>query len=104
MANEGEAAAAAQVGAIPPTFAIEPFDKTKSKWSRWVKRFQGALQIYGVPDENRKNMLLHFMGAETYNVLCDHLSPTDPEDKTYDEIVTLLGEYFDPKPLEMVEL
>lgn len=93
-----------QAAAVPHTFAIEQFDKNKSKWSRWVKRFEEALQIFGVPDANRRNMLLHFMGPETYNVLCDHLSPTKPEAKTYEEIVTLLEGYFDPQPLEMVEL
>ncbi|XP_055533820.1 uncharacterized protein LOC129723554 [Wyeomyia smithii] len=102
MTSEGNVAT--RSAAIPPSFAVETFDKNKSKWSRWVKRFEGALLIFGIPEANRKNMLLHFMGAETYDVLCDNLFPTEPENKTYNEIVTLLGEYFDPKPLEMVEL
>lgn len=69
-----------------------------------MKRFEGALQIFGIGEALKRNMLLHYMGTETYNVLCDHLSPEDPEAKTYEEIVTLLGQYFDPEPLEMVEL
>ncbi|XP_055604630.1 uncharacterized protein LOC129752868 [Uranotaenia lowii] len=89
---------------VPPTFALEPFDKIKTKWSRWVKRFEGALEIFGVPVASRKNLILHYMGTETYNILCDHIAPTEPECKTYEEIVTVLGEYFDPEPLEMVEL
>ncbi|XP_062708968.1 uncharacterized protein K02A2.6-like [Aedes albopictus] len=98
------AARTAQGAAVPPTFAFEPFDKNKTKWSRWVKRLEGACEIFGIPDDKKKNMLLHYMGAETYNVLCDHLSPEEPEAKTYAEIVTALGDYFDPAPLEMVEL
>lgn len=43
------------------------------------------------------------MGAETYDLLCDRVSPEEPESKTYEEIVQCLGEFFDPKPLEMVE-
>lgn len=98
----GGAVAAAAI--IPPTFVLEAFDKHKSKWGRWVKRFEGALKIFGIGPAMKRNMLLHYMGAETYNLLCDHLSPEDPEAKTYDEIVTLLEQYFDPEPLEMVEL
>ncbi|XP_058456730.1 uncharacterized protein K02A2.6-like [Malaya genurostris] len=100
----GPAGGTVAAAATPSTFAIEPFDKNKSKWSRWVKRFERALEIFGIGRPKRKSMLLHFMGIETYNVLCDHLSPDDPEDRTYAEIVTLLEQYFDPEPLEMVEL
>ncbi|XP_055615373.1 uncharacterized protein K02A2.6-like [Toxorhynchites rutilus septentrionalis] len=89
---------------MPPTFALEPFDRNKSKWSRWVKRLQGAMEIFGVPQTSKKNLLLHYMGSETYNILCDHLSPVEPETKTFEEIVTTLGDFFDPVPLEMVEL
>ncbi|XP_058816399.1 uncharacterized protein K02A2.6-like [Topomyia yanbarensis] len=100
MSNPAEV----QVAAVSPMFAFEPFDKNKSKWSRWVKRFEGACQIFGIPENNRRNMLLHYMGADSYNLLCDHMSPAEPETKTYAEIVTALGEYYDPQPLEMVEL
>ncbi|XP_062541902.1 uncharacterized protein LOC134209897 [Armigeres subalbatus] len=34
----------------------------------------------------------------------DNLSPAEPENKTYADIVKALEEYFDPAPLEMVEL
>ncbi|XP_058816012.1 uncharacterized protein K02A2.6-like [Topomyia yanbarensis] len=49
-------------------------------------------------------MLHHYMGADSYNLLCDHVSPAEPETKTYAEIVTVLGEHYGPQPLEMVEL
>ncbi|XP_062550294.1 uncharacterized protein K02A2.6-like [Armigeres subalbatus] len=105
MPNQGETSGVAtQIPACPPTFAFEPFDRSKTKWSRWVKRLEGACEIFGIPDNKKKNMLLHYMGAETYNVLCDNLSPAEPENKTYADIVKTLEEYFDPAPLEMVEL
>lgn len=106
-AAAGTDAAAAITGAaaaFPPMFTVEPFDRNKSKWSRWVKRFEGALNIFAVPPANRKEMILYYMGAETYNLLCDHLAPAEPENKTYQEIVTALEKFFDPEPLEMVEL
>lgn len=109
MSFAGNAAAAAGsaagfVAAVPSTFTFEPYDKHKSKWSRWVKRLESAMLIFGVPAASKLNMLLYYMGAETYNLLCDHLSPIEPETKSYDEVVAALDGYFDPEPLEMVEL
>ena len=88
-AAAGAGAAVAGTGAVafPSMFTIEPFDRNKSKWSRWVKRFEGALDIFDVPPASRKAMLLYYMGAETYNLLCDHLAPAEPENKTYQDIV-----------------
>ncbi|XP_073820621.1 uncharacterized protein [Musca autumnalis] len=47
--------------------------------------------------------LLHYMGAGTYDMLCDKLSPSNPEDNTYEEIVKLLSEHFNPKPNVILE-
>ncbi|XP_055623412.1 uncharacterized protein LOC129766836 [Toxorhynchites rutilus septentrionalis] len=103
MARGGDGAVV-EIAAVMPTFVLEPFDRNNSKWLRWVKRLEGAFLIYGVPEGRKKHMLLFYMGAQTYNVLCDVLSPVEPETKTYTEIVITLGDYFDLEPLEMVEL
>lgn len=103
MANPGNAPAAG-ADRIPPTFAFEPFDKTKTKWCRWVKRLEGAMRLFGVNEDVKQCVLLHYMGSETYNILADNLSPAEPEEQTYQQIVTVLGSYYDPEPLEMVEL
>ncbi|XP_040156387.1 uncharacterized protein LOC120896387 [Anopheles arabiensis] len=85
-------------------FDMEPFNKGLMQWARWVKRFEGAMSVFEVKSNNKKAMLLHYMGVDSYNLLCDHISPEEPEDKTYEQIVKCLDELFDPKPLEMVEL
>ncbi|XP_040164742.1 uncharacterized protein LOC120901101 [Anopheles arabiensis] len=89
---------------IMATFNIESFVHEKSTWQRWVKRFAGAAKVFKVDPADMQQTLLHYMGSETYNVLCDLLSPDEPEAKTYDQIVSALDDHFDPKPLEMVEL
>lgn len=71
---------------------------------RWVKRFAGAAKVFKVDQADMQQTLLHYMGSETYNVLCDLLSSDESEAKTYDQIVSALDDHFDPKPLEMVEL
>ena len=48
-------------------------------------------------------LLLYHVGPDTYNVICDKLAPAEPQDQKYNEMITTLRLYFDPKPLEIVE-
>nr|XP_029719600.1 uncharacterized protein K02A2.6-like [Aedes albopictus] len=101
---DGAGAAAGTATPVAGSFAMEPFDKDKSKWARWVKRLEGGFRMFNVPVNRHKDYLLHYMGAATYDILCDHISPIEPETKSYAEIVTTLDAFFDPEPLEMVEV
>lgn len=53
---------------------IEAFDPSKCTWSRWVERLETAFELLGATEES-KQKLLHYMGQQTYNVLCDKLAP-----------------------------
>ncbi|XP_053724301.1 uncharacterized protein LOC128760685 [Synchiropus splendidus] len=43
------------------------------------------------------------VGASTYSLMRNILSPDRPKDKTYQELVNLLKNHFDPKPSEIVQ-
>lgn len=88
----------------PIQLTFEPFDKNAIKWSRWVKRVETALDIFGCNTAKRRMYLLHYMGSQTYNILCDKLAPIDPAEITYDEITRILGEHFEPKLNEILEI
>ncbi|XP_062712744.1 uncharacterized protein LOC134289928 [Aedes albopictus] len=89
--------------AMHSTFTIEPFDRHKMKWSRWVERLEGAFLLFNVPDHAKLPMLLHYMGGETYDTVSDRLAPEKPQTKSYDDIVQLLESHFNPRPLEILE-
>ncbi|XP_058828320.1 uncharacterized protein K02A2.6-like [Topomyia yanbarensis] len=89
--------------AVPTSFKIDPFDRHKMKWSRWVERLEGAFVLFGVQNEVRLYMLLHYMGGETYDIISDKLAPERPQQQTYDAIVRLLEAHFNPEPLEILE-
>ncbi|XP_062715253.1 uncharacterized protein K02A2.6-like [Aedes albopictus] len=89
--------------AVPPSFFIDPFDRHKMKWSRWVERLEGAFVLFGVRNDVKLYMLLHYMGGETYDILSDKLAPERPQQKTYDQIVAVLEAHFNPEPLEILE-
>ena len=62
-----------------------------------------AFTIYKIPDAMKIYLLLHHIGQDTYNVICDKIAPAEPQDQKYDEIIATLRLHFDPKPLEIVE-
>nr|XP_003708371.1 PREDICTED: uncharacterized protein K02A2.6-like [Megachile rotundata] len=97
-------AAAVTSPTVHTVFTIEPFDNTKLRWDRWVKRLEGAFSIFNVTSEDsRKQYLLHYMGPEPYDILCDRLAPNEPTSKTYQELVSLMKQYYNPAPLEIAE-
>lgn len=84
-------------------FNFDAFDKSKTTWARWVQRFELALEIFNCDTGKKKKYLLHFMGAETYNLLCDRIFPKSVSELIYDEISRELSAYFDPEPNEILE-
>nr|XP_029720499.1 uncharacterized protein LOC115262237 [Aedes albopictus] len=93
-------------GAPPYAAAVAPVvmqSTPKMKWSRWVERLEGAFLLFGVGPQAKLPMLLHYMGAETYDVVSDKIAPEKPQTKTYDEVVQILETHFNPEPLEILE-
>ncbi|KAI5725937.1 hypothetical protein M8J77_021917 [Diaphorina citri] len=73
-------------------------------WTRWVQRLEAAFRIFNITDNvKQRDYLLHCMGSKTFDLLCDKLSPENPTDKTYSQIVDILKRHFSPEPLEIVE-
>ncbi|XP_055613887.1 uncharacterized protein K02A2.6-like [Uranotaenia lowii] len=105
--NSGQNSASAGQRApavLPPNFHIDPYDRRKTRWPRWVERLETAFAIYGVADnEMRRNLILHLMGSDAYEVLSDRLAPENPRTQTYSAIVATLQEYFSPEPSEISE-
>lgn len=89
--------------ASAPLIAMESFDKKKLKWSRWVDRFELMLSVSGIPEQKKLTFLLHYMGQDAYNTVCDKLAPEKPSDSNYETVVETLEQFYEPKPLELVE-
>ena len=47
---------------------------------------------------------LSLIGGKTYDLLRNLLSPTDPKEKTFDELIETLSGHFEPKPIVIAEL
>ncbi|KAK0149179.1 hypothetical protein N1851_010298 [Merluccius polli] len=50
-----------------------------------------------------QTILLSSVGSQTYSLMRNLVSPAKPGDKTFDELVKLLKDHFNPKPSEIVQ-
>ncbi|XP_072758689.1 uncharacterized protein [Anoplolepis gracilipes] len=84
-------------------FAIEVFDPNVTNWKRWLRRFEGAVMVFKVPEGQKIAYLLHFIGSSSFDFIYDKLAPEDPYSKTYTFLTEKLAEYYAPAPLEIAE-
>lgn len=83
---------------------VSEFDGTKDDWLEYVERLQQFFLANGITDKDKqRGILLTVVGAATYKVLRNILSPAKPGEKTYDELVAALAKHFSPPPSEIVE-
>lgn len=87
----------------PTQVHIQAFTPSTSIWDRWIQRLQGAFTIMRIQDKDKVPHLLHYVGEEAFNNLCDHFGADDPYTKAYDVLVNKLKELYAPASLEIAE-
>ncbi|GFW57499.1 LYR motif-containing protein 4 [Trichonephila clavipes] len=68
-----------------------------------VERLESYFVVNGIEDKMKVPVILSLMGATTYKLLKNLATPNFPSELTYQDIVKLLSEHLNPKPLEMTE-
>ena len=83
---------------------LAPFDSKVQDWEEYCEIIGHFFIANDIDDEDKmKSTLLSVVGAPTYSLMRNLLSPTKPGEKTYAELVTLLKTHFNPKPSEIVQ-
>ncbi len=82
---------------------IATFDSTVEDWGTYVERVELYCEANAIADDKKVAVLLSLMGAKTYGLLRSLLTPEKPADKTFQEIVDILNEHLNPKPLVIAE-
>lgn len=81
-----------------------PFDQNTQSWEEYVEILQHFFAANGIEDPNKqKSTLISVVGAQTYSLMRNLVSPDKPGDRTFEELVTLLKEHFNPRPSEIVQ-
>ena len=82
---------------------MEEFDGTKGDWPLYAERLEHFFATNGITDEGKQRAVLSVIGATTYRILRNVVSPSKPGEKTYAALVEALSQHFKPKPSKIVE-
>ncbi|KRY10622.1 LanC-like protein 2 [Trichinella patagoniensis] len=84
---------------------IEEFDIYKPKeWTAYASHLIFFLEANNVTDPARRRaVLLSSCGGAVFNLIQAFISPANPNEKSFDEILFVLEEHFSPQPCEIVK-
>ncbi|CAG9817611.1 unnamed protein product [Phaedon cochleariae] len=73
------------------------------EFRRWLQRLEGAFTVFKVTEDLRVPYLLHYIGSKSFEIICDKVSPEDPYQKSFNELIEKMEQFYSPKPLEIAE-
>lgn len=83
---------------------MEPFVAENDEWALYRERLENYFVVMDITDDTRKKaILLNCMGANTYKIVRDMVSPATPSAKTYAEICAVLALYYSPQVIVLKE-
>ena len=82
---------------------MQEFELEKEKVSTYLERLQMFIVANNIADDKKVPVLLSVVGGKTYALLNSLLAPEKPKDKTFDQLVDVLKNHFEPKPLVIVQ-
>ncbi len=83
---------------------LDEFDGSKEEWPQYIERVNHFFVANGIDDATKKkSAFLSSIGPATYAIDRNLVSPDKPGDKSYEELVTILTDHFNPTPSETVQ-
>lgn len=83
---------------------LAAFDAKSQSWEEYCEILEQFFEANGIDDGDRQRaILISEVGAQTYSLLRNLISPEKPKDKTYQQVVLVLKNHFHPQPSEIVQ-
>ncbi len=86
---------------------IEQYDPEEEEWPQYVERleyFFKANGIVGADNEDRRRAtFLTMVGPAAYKLLRSLLTPTTPDEKTFEQLTAILTNHYSPPPSEVIQ-
>lgn len=89
--------------AVPTIGRMQEFNPANESISAYLERFTLYVSVNGIAEDKRAPTLLLVLGLSHYSLIRGLVSPQKPENKTLDELSTLLKKHFDPEPVVIAE-
>ncbi|CAG9116185.1 unnamed protein product [Plutella xylostella] len=81
----------------------EPFDLTSKKWSAYVRRVEQFITLNEIKTELKVATLVTVVGTATYELMCDLCAPKTPEEKSFKELIDIVGSHLEPQRSDIAE-
>ncbi|XP_029732529.1 uncharacterized protein K02A2.6-like [Aedes albopictus] len=72
------------------------FDAEEEEWELYKEQLEQYFVSNSIQEATKKAVLINHLSSKTYKLLRDLCTPTQPKDKTYVELCTLLSTHFTP--------
>ena len=82
---------------------LKHFEPEVEKISSYLERVDLYFTANQIADERKVAVFLSVIGAKTYSLLRDLVSPASPKDKSLEHLADVLKKHFEPKPLIIAE-
>ncbi|XP_071638445.1 uncharacterized protein [Temnothorax longispinosus] len=79
------------------------FHLGKDDWEMYAERLELYFVANDVKEEKQAAVLLTKISADTYKLVRDLCAPDKPSTKTFKDLVKLINDHLNPKPLETME-
>ncbi|KAI7797170.1 hypothetical protein IRJ41_014565, partial [Triplophysa rosa] len=84
--------------------SLAAFDVKVQTWEEYTEILEQFFVANEIDDEGKQRaILISVVGAQTYSVMRNILSPTKPSERSYQQLVTMLKDHFNPQPSEIVQ-
>ena len=83
---------------------LREYDNTREDWLAYTERLQHYFAANDMRNaEKQCAVLLSSVGSSIYQLMKSLLAPTKPSEKTFDELVRLVQDHYQPPPSESVQ-
>ena len=84
--------------------SIEQFSPKHGDWSEYVERLEQYFLANDIADEKKQTaVFLTVIGSDTYSLLRNLLTPEKPSQKPIKELIEILSDHLNPKPITIAE-
>ena len=82
---------------------IGEFNSSQEDWASYTKRLQQYFAANDIAEDKQKPILLSACRIATYRLIKNLTAPANPADKSFAQLVKLVGDHHSPKPSVIVE-
>ena len=84
---------------------LDEFDPSSGEdWTQYIKQMEYYFLANGITSADKQRaVLINAMGAKAYKTLQNLITPHNPSDKTFTELIEVMTKHFRPPPSEIVQ-